>query len=395
MVLADLGADVIRVDRPPPRLRDPADAPRYDVLRRGRRSVAVDLKAPGGAEVVLRLVEQRRRTPRGLPARGGRAPGHRPGRLPAAQPAARLRPDDRMGPGGPLADAAGHDLTYVAVAGALAHIGRAGELPDATAQPGRRLRWRRDAARPRGSWPASSTPSARARARWSTQRWSTAPRCSWRRSTGPSAMGFWSDERGTNLLDSGAPFYDVYRCADGAELAVGAIEPQFFAALARGAGARPAAAPAQNDRDRWPELRAALTGAFATRPSRVAGPRRGPRRLPGPGPHDARGRRPPPHRPRGAPWSRSTACRSPPPPPASRPPLPRWIAHPRWPGSTPTRSSVPPASPPTEIAALRRQRRDRSAASGAILVLEALDGLQHRHRLHPVLLHQLVTQWVK
>jgi alpha-methylacyl-CoA racemase len=83
---------------------------------------------------------------------------------------------------------------------------------------------------------------------------------------GASATGFWSDERGTNLLDSGAPFYDVYRCSDGGEIAVGAIEPQFFASLLDVLGLVAADLPDQNDRSRWPELRAALTWAFAGRP---------------------------------------------------------------------------------------------------------------------------------
>jgi len=79
-------------------------------------------------------------------------------------------------------------------------------------------------------------------------------------------MGFWSDERGTNLLDSGAPYYDVYRCADGEELAVGAIEPQFFTALLEVLELTAAALPEQNDRDRWPELRTALAAAIGRRP---------------------------------------------------------------------------------------------------------------------------------
>jgi len=83
---------------------------------------------------------------------------------------------------------------------------------------------------------------------------------------GASAMGFWSDERGTNLLDSGAPYYDVYRCGDGEELAVGAIEPQFFAALLEVVGLSAEDVPEQNDRERWPELRVALAAAIASRP---------------------------------------------------------------------------------------------------------------------------------
>jgi alpha-methylacyl-CoA racemase len=82
---------------------------------------------------------------------------------------------------------------------------------------------------------------------------------------GAAGMGFWSDERGSNLLDSGAPFYDVYRCADGAELAVGALEPQFYAALLDVLELDGDTLPDQHDRERWPDLRAALTTAFATR----------------------------------------------------------------------------------------------------------------------------------
>jgi alpha-methylacyl-CoA racemase len=83
---------------------------------------------------------------------------------------------------------------------------------------------------------------------------------------GASAMGFWSDERGSNLLDSGAPFYDVYRCGDGLELAVAAIEPQFFAALLEVLELDAATVPDQNDQARWPELRTTLAAAIASRP---------------------------------------------------------------------------------------------------------------------------------
>jgi alpha-methylacyl-CoA racemase len=83
---------------------------------------------------------------------------------------------------------------------------------------------------------------------------------------GAHAMGFWSDERGTNLLDSGAPYYDVYRCADGLELGVAAIEPQFFAALLEVLELDPDALPGQDDRARWSELRAAISETIASRP---------------------------------------------------------------------------------------------------------------------------------
>jgi alpha-methylacyl-CoA racemase len=263
MVLADLGAEVVRIDRPAPP-GDPASA-RYDVLARGRRSIAVDLKAPGSAALVLRLVARA----------DALLEGFRPGvaeRL-GIGPEACLAENPRLvygrmtgwGQDGPLAGAAGHDLTYAAVAGALAHIGRAGQLPTpplnlvadfggggmllALGLVAGLLHAQRsgegqvvDAAMVDGT-ALLMAPFFGAR-----------------------AMGFWSDERGTNLLDSGAPFYDVYRCRDGLELAVGAIEPQFFAALLSVLEVDPASAPGQHDRARWPELRAVLTDAIASRP---------------------------------------------------------------------------------------------------------------------------------
>ena len=79
------------------------------------------------------------------------------------------------------------------------------------------------------------------------------------------AMGMWTDERGTNMLDGGAPYYDTYECSDGRYVAVGAIEPQFYAAMLAGLGLDAAELPAQNDRSRWPELRARFTEVFASR----------------------------------------------------------------------------------------------------------------------------------
>lgn len=79
------------------------------------------------------------------------------------------------------------------------------------------------------------------------------------------AAGMWSDDRGTNMLDGGAPYYDTYGCADGRYVAVGAIEPQFYAALLHGLGLDPGELPGQNDRGRWPELRARLTEVFASK----------------------------------------------------------------------------------------------------------------------------------
>jgi alpha-methylacyl-CoA racemase len=264
MLLADLGADVVRIDRTSDAGGEPSSR-RFDVLARGRRSVALDLKAAAGPEVVLRLVEQA----------DALIEGFRPGvaeRL-GVGPAPCLARNRRLvygrmtgwGQDGPLADAAGHDITYASVAGALAHIGRVGQLPTpplnlvadfgggglllALGLVAALLHAQRtgegqvvDAAMVDGT-ALLMAPFFGAR-----------------------AFGFWSDERGTNLLDSGAPFYDVYRCADGLELAVGAIEPQFFAALLDVLELDPATLPTQNDRAQWPELRQVLEAAIGARP---------------------------------------------------------------------------------------------------------------------------------
>jgi alpha-methylacyl-CoA racemase len=168
------------------------------------------------------------------------------------------------GQDGPLADRAGHDLTYAAVAGAIAHIGRAGELPTpplnlvADFGGGGMLVALGLVC---GLLHAQRTGEGQVvdAAMVDGTALLMAP------FFGASAMGFWSDERGSNLLDSGAPYYDVYRCAGGGELAVAAIEPQFYAALLEVLELDPSVLPAQDDRSRWPELRAAFTEAIAAR----------------------------------------------------------------------------------------------------------------------------------
>jgi alpha-methylacyl-CoA racemase len=265
MVLAGLGAEVLRVDRAaavgPP---DPG-ARAHDVLARDRRSVAVDLKHPEGAEVVLRLAGRADALFEGFRPGVAERLGVGPADCLARNPALVYGRMTGWGQDGPLADEAGHDIDYLAVSGTLAHIGRAGQLPtpplNLVADFGGG-----------GMLLAVGMLAALLHARTTGEGQVVdaamvdgaallmAP------FHGADAIGFWSGERGTNLLDSGAPFYDVYRCADGAELAVGAIEPQFFAALLDGLGLEAGDLPGQHDRDRWPELRAALTDAIAARP---------------------------------------------------------------------------------------------------------------------------------
>jgi alpha-methylacyl-CoA racemase len=264
MVLADLGAEVISVDRPPLVPSAPGSAA-YDLLRRGRRSVAVDLKHDQGAEVVLRLVA----------GADALLEGFRPGvaeRL-GVGPAECLARNPRLvygrmtgwGQEGPLAQSAGHDLTYAAVAGALAHIGRKDAVPTPPLNlvadfggGGMLLALGLVAgmlhAQRTGEGQVVDAAMVDGTALLMTPFF------------GASAMGFWSDERGTNLLDSGAPFYDVYRCADGAEIAVGALEPQFYAALLDVVGLAATSLPDQHDPAGWPEIRTRLTEAFASQP---------------------------------------------------------------------------------------------------------------------------------
>jgi alpha-methylacyl-CoA racemase len=275
MVLADLGADVLRVARPAaapivPDARRPAggdgDGNPYDVLHRSRPVVGVDLRNPAGADLVRRLAGRADVFLEGFRPGVAERLGLGPEELTARHPGLVYGRMTGWGRDGPLSARAGHDLTYLAVAGVLAHVGRAGQPPTpplnlvadfggggmllavgvlaALLERGRSGRGQVvDAAMVDGA----ALLMAPLFGAW--------------------ASGFWSAERGTNLLDSGAPFYDCYRCADGRWMAVAAIEAPFFAALLEGLGlADDPSVPDQHDRDRWPELRARLAEAFATLP---------------------------------------------------------------------------------------------------------------------------------
>jgi alpha-methylacyl-CoA racemase len=265
MLLADLGADVIQVDRPGGS-RSPASR-RTDVTSRGKRRVVVDLKHQRGAEVVLRLAA----------ASDALIEGYRPGvteRLGvgpadclARNPALVYGRMTGWGQDGPLASSAGHDISYIALTGALHAIGRAGGPPQVP------VNYLGDfgggsmflalglvagilAARGSGAGRVVDAAIVDGAAMLQAMTY------------GMLAGGAWSDERGVNLLDSGAPFYDVYATADGRHMAVGALEPQFYAAFTAilfGPEPVPADLPAQHDRARWPELRARFAARFAER----------------------------------------------------------------------------------------------------------------------------------
>ena len=261
MLLADLGADVLRLERGDP---DAPSTPTGETLNRGRHSVALDLKSPAGRDLVLDLC-----------ARADvLIEGFRPGvaeRL-GVGPAACLERNPRLvygrmtgyGQVGPLAQRAGHDINYVAVSGALWPIGRSGEAPvppmnlvgdfggGAMFLVMGVLAALIDVARS-GEGQVVDAAMVDGSASLTSMLHSFLNR------------GYWHEVRGENLLDSGAPFYDVYATSDDQYMAVGAIEPQFFAALVSGLSLVPETLPEQFDRAGWAVLREQFASVFRTK----------------------------------------------------------------------------------------------------------------------------------
>ncbi len=264
MVLADLGADVVVVDRPPAARADaPLEVP-ADPLRRGKRSIAVDLKSPAGVEVVLRLVA-------GVDSA---LEGFRPGvaeRLGVGPRACQQRNRrlvyGRMtgwGQTGPNAFEAGHDINYLALSGMLSAIGRQGERPVAPLNlvgdfggGGIQLALGMVAAMLAAQRTGEGQVVDAAMVDGATLLGVSI--------FGMRAAGLWNDVRGTNVLDSGAPFYDVYECADGRYLALGAIEAKFYARLSDGLGFAVDELPGQWDRGAWPAVKQRFAERIAER----------------------------------------------------------------------------------------------------------------------------------
>ena len=261
MLLADMGAEVIRVDRPGGNL---FSGSRTDLLGRNRRSLAVDLKHPDGVATVLSLVEQA----------DALIEGFRPGvmeRLGLGPDTCRLRNGrlvyGRMtgwGQDGPLAQAAGHDINYIALAGVLHAIGEKGGRP----VPPLNLVGDFGGG---GMFLAFGIVCALLEARQSGL--GQVIDCSMVEGSAVlmgmfyamQQAGRWQDERGSNMLDGASHFYGTYETADGKWVAVGAIEPQFYATLVRETGADPQLFENQHDADAWPRQRAELARIFKTR----------------------------------------------------------------------------------------------------------------------------------
>jgi alpha-methylacyl-CoA racemase len=259
-MLADMGADVIRIDRTTPMLMDQFDR-KYDITGRSRRSIAIDLSQPDGVALALRLAD----------SVDGLIEGFRPGvaeRM-GIGPEALLARNPRLvygritgwGQQGPLAKRAGHDLNYLAVTGALNAMGRTNEVP----VPPLNLAADGTGAMLMAFGMVCGLFEAKTSGRGQVVDAAMVD------SVGTvfanvltiAAAGGWSSKRGTNLIDSGAPFYEVYETADGQYVSVAAIEPQFYAELVRRIGWDMAELPAQNDTRHWPAMKERFATLFA------------------------------------------------------------------------------------------------------------------------------------
>jgi alpha-methylacyl-CoA racemase len=265
MMLADQGAEVIRIDRTAGKLPGINGPAKLDVLNRGRRSIAVDLKNPDGIALVLALAAKA----------DGLIEGFRPGvmeRL-GLGPDAVLAVNPKLvfgrmtgwGQSGPMAKAAGHDINYISLAGALHAFGRAGEQPTPPINlvgdfggGGMLLAFGMVCAlleaQKSGKGQVIDAAMVDGAALLMTMMW------------GFRAMGMWSDARGTNMLDTGAHYYDTYETSDGKWISLGAIEPQFYAEFRQRAGlADDTDFDAQLDPASWPQLKEKLRLHFRTR----------------------------------------------------------------------------------------------------------------------------------
>jgi alpha-methylacyl-CoA racemase len=265
MLLADLGADVIRVDRPGV-VRGTEMVPFQipaDLMNRGRRSIGIDLKHPDGVETLLRLVEHV----------DGLVEGYRPGvceRL-GIGPEPCLARNPRLvygrmtgwGQDGPLSQSAGHDINYIALAGVLGRIGREGQPPT---PPLNLVGDFGGGALFLAFGMASALVHAGRTGEGQVVDASMVEGASLlMMSFFGSRMSGFNTERGTNLLDSGAPFYECYQTSDGKWVAVGAMEPKFYAALLDVLGLDAEDLPAQMDRSGWPLVKARFAEVFRTR----------------------------------------------------------------------------------------------------------------------------------
>ncbi|CAL8405677.1 unnamed protein product [Arctogadus glacialis] len=257
MILADFGASVIRVDRT-------KAAMALDTQARGKRSVALNLKTPEGVGILKKLCVQSDVVLE--PYRKGvmEKLGLGPEKLLKENPGLIYARLTGYGQSGPYATAAGHDINYLAMSGLLSRLGRHGDKPYAP------LNLVADFAGGGLTCAFGIVLALLERTRSGQGQVIDASMVEGAAYVGSfiwksRAIGMWERGRGRNMLDSGAPFYDTYRTADGKHVAVGAIEPQFYLQLLRGLGLDAADLPPQMSPDGWPELKRVFEGCFATR----------------------------------------------------------------------------------------------------------------------------------
>jgi alpha-methylacyl-CoA racemase len=265
MMLADMGADIIRVDRAQSVMGGDPAAPPADVLNRGRRSIGVDLKNPDGVETLLTLVESADALIEGFRPGVAERLGFGPDICLARNPRLVFGRMTGWGQTGPYAQAAGHDINYIALAGALEPIGRAGDKPLPPLNlvgdfggGGMLLAFGLVCAlleaRASGEGQVVDAAMVDGAAVLMTMFHAF------------KAMGIWEDERGTNLLDTGAHFYEVYETSDAKFVSIGSIEPQFYAELLRLTGLdADETMPRQQDRSQWPALKERFVALFKTK----------------------------------------------------------------------------------------------------------------------------------
>jgi alpha-methylacyl-CoA racemase len=265
MLLADLGADVVRIDRRGARGGLIGALGSTSLLDRGKRSIALDLKDPDDLAVVRALVERADVLLEGFRPGVMERLGLGPDELLELRPSLVYGRMTGWGQTGPLASSAGHDIGYIALTGALGASGRPDEVP----APPMNLLGDFGGG---GVFLALGAVAALVHAR-ATGEGQVVDAAIVDGTAVLTTMihglldaGVWRDRRGVNLLDTGAPFYDVYRCADGQFLAVGALEEQFYAALLDGLGlAGDESLPDRSDPRQWPALRERFTEVFASR----------------------------------------------------------------------------------------------------------------------------------
>ncbi|MCA1188477.1 MULTISPECIES: CaiB/BaiF CoA-transferase family protein [unclassified Saccharopolyspora] len=256
MLLADLGADVVRVGRP-------GGAPgEHDLLDRGKRAISVDLKHEQGPETVLALAERADVLIEGFRPGVAERLGVGPEQCWERNPKLVFGRMTGWGQDGPLAQTAGHDIGYIALSGMLHAIGRSGGPPQV---PANLLGDFGGGALYLAVGVLSAVLNARSTGQGQVVDASIVDGAAHLGSMlfGFAAAGAWQERRGTNLLDTGAPYYDVYETSDGEHVAVGALEPKFYAELVDRLGLDDL--PDRDDPANWPALRERFAATFASR----------------------------------------------------------------------------------------------------------------------------------